>query len=117
MGNQIKVMRLRRPDSCAQCGTSVSAGTRAGWDRINRLVVCSPCLPHNRPVSDIEVSLPGASLDWEYQRRSQARETRVKAKHPKIGGLLLALTDVPASTRSFAIGAEGERMIAARLEK
>ena len=32
-------MRLRCPGACS-CGTEVPAGTRAGWDRAARRVVC-----------------------------------------------------------------------------
>ena len=90
MGDQINMLRLRRADSCGHCGNVVP---------------------------DIQISSPGASLDREYERRSNARRSRVRARHPIIGGLLLALTDEPPSTRAFATGAEGERMVAAKLEK
>ncbi|WP_344066924.1 nuclease-related domain-containing protein [Terrabacter lapilli] len=65
----------------------------------------------------VEVGRPGASLDGEYRRRKQAREERIRGKHPRLGGLILALSEEPASTRAFATGAEGERRIADRLEK
>ena len=61
--------------------------------------------------------LPGASLDAEYVRRKKLREDRIRNKHPKIGGLLLALSSEPASTTAFAAGAAGERATAAQLEK
>lgn len=60
--------------------------------------------------------LPGASLRREREKRVTAREGRVRAKHPRIGGLILAVTDEPASTRAFATGAVGEEKIAASLE-
>ncbi|MDP3972555.1 MAG: nuclease-related domain-containing protein [Candidatus Nanopelagicales bacterium] len=64
-----------------------------------------------------DAGLPGASLDAEYMRRKQLREDRIRAKHPKIGGLVVALSGEPASTTAFATGAAGERATATQLEK
>ena len=41
---------------------------------------------------------------------------QVRSRHPHIGGLLLAITDEPQSTTSWAIGAEGERKLGASLD-
>lgn len=62
-------------------------------------------------------SQPGASLEAEYRRRVEARESRVRARYPRIGGLVLALTSEPSSTTAFQKGAEGERRVAARFAK
>ena len=51
----------------------------------------------------------------EYERRSAKREERIRSAHPRLGGFLLAVTNEPASTRAFKIGAEGERKAAERL--
>lgn len=40
----------------------------------------------------------------------------MRGAHPRLGGLLLALTSEPASTRVWAQGAAGERAVAAALE-
>jgi hypothetical protein len=135
----VKVMRLRRDGTC-RCGTAVPAGDRAGWDSAARAVVCLACLdgavslelsssaviaetpPPSEPATRVEVVAatsgdPGASLLREYERRSAAREKRVREKHPRIGGFLLAVTSEPQSTTAFKTGAEGERRVAARLEK
>jgi hypothetical protein len=39
----------------------------------------------------------------------------VLARHPRVGGLLLALVDDPSHTKVWAQGAEGERAVAERL--
>jgi len=65
----------------------------------------------------VEIGIPGASLKKEYQRRSDARTARIRGKHPRLGGLILALSDDPASTTAFAKGASGEESVARRLEK
>jgi hypothetical protein len=45
------------------------------------------------------------------------REARVRVRHPKLGGLLLALVDDPATTKVWAQGAEGERAVGERLDR
>lgn len=138
----VKILRLRYAGAC-ECGTEVPAGTRAGWDRTARRVVCERCLsgqmrviePAETPPPDLETARaeepaqvadveqpidrgrPGASLEQEYQRRRQSREDRIRTRHPRLGRVILALSEEPASTKAFATGADGERRIAARLEK
>lgn len=63
----------------------------------------------------VEVGAPGSSLQAEYEWRSAARESRARARFPRIGGLLLAVTHQPASTTAFSKGAAGERRVASRL--
>lgn len=115
MTEQIKRMRLRRADACAMCQHDVPAGAEAGWHRTDKRVICLGCL---EPTATLVVeSLPGASLDREYERRKQAREVRIRSRFPRLGGALLALIPEPATTKAFKIGADGERTTAARLEK
>lgn len=59
----------------------------------------------------------GASARREHQRRQAKREAAVRTKHPRIGGLILALTDEPQSTRAWQRGAVGEERLAQRLNK
>lgn len=58
----------------------------------------------------------GVSAQNEYNRHSARREQQIRNQHPRLGKLLLALTDDPASTRVWAQGAAGERAVAARLD-
>jgi Nuclease-related domain len=64
----------------------------------------------------VDAGSPGASLEREFGRRKQKRGDLIRARHPRVGGLILALSEEPASTRAFALGAEGERRAAARLQ-
>ncbi|MGB3375417.1 MAG: nuclease-related domain-containing protein [Microbacterium sp.] len=50
------------------------------------------------------------------KRRRDNRERSIRRKHPKLGGLILALSDEPQSTRAWERGAIGEEMLAARLK-
>jgi hypothetical protein len=44
------------------------------------------------------------------------REAAVRTKHPRVGGFLLAVTDEPRSTKVWAKGAHGERLVGERLD-
>ena len=59
--------------------------------------------------------MAGGSAQREHDRRSQKREEAIRSRHPRLGGLILALTDDPVSTRVWAQGAHGERAVAAAL--
>jgi len=64
----------------------------------------------------IEPGTAGASARREYQRRVAKREGRIRAAHPRIGGLILAVTEQPQSTTAWARGARGEELPAKRLD-
>lgn len=116
MSDDIKQLRLRYPGKCALCGVAVAAGTRAGYDGVAKRVICLDCLPLAQALP-LDPGTPGGSLDREYERRRKSREARVRGRFPRAGGLLLALSGEPESTKAFARGAEGERRLAARLEQ
>lgn len=59
----------------------------------------------------------GVSAQREFDRRSARRERTIRTQHPRLAGLLLALSQEPASTRVWAQGAAGERAVAARLDE
>ncbi|MEO5661892.1 MAG: nuclease-related domain-containing protein [Nocardioides sp.] len=65
----------------------------------------------------IDVGTPGASARREFERRQGKREERIRSKHPKLGGLFLALSDDPQSTKSWDVGAVGEERVGARLNE
>jgi hypothetical protein len=59
----------------------------------------------------------GGSARREYERRKGNRDTRVRDRFGRrLGGVVLALTDDPQSTRAWATGARGEEKFAAALE-
>jgi hypothetical protein len=120
------MLALRRPDRCVSCAATLEAGTKAYWDAESRTVTCTACaasaVSAPRAVDVLPAAPPatltptaGASAQREFERRVQRRDEAVRAAHPKLGGLLLALFNEPASTRVWAQGASGERAIAAKL--
>jgi hypothetical protein len=124
-----KTMNLRRDGTCSVCGVALPAGSTARWDSGPKTVTCLPCVAaqvdeERQPVADAPQEPPatissgtaGASAQREYERRHAKREEKVRARHPRIGGLILALSDEPRSTTAWAKGAVGERKVAEALE-
>ncbi|MFI5427509.1 hypothetical protein [Aeromicrobium sp. UC242_57] len=103
-------MRLRFAGRCRVCGTELPAQVEAIYERASKTV---RCLTHVEPYAvavvaePIDIGTPGASARREFERRKAGRQRRVRAKHPKIGGLLHALTDEPQSTKSWDVGTSG----------
>lgn len=120
-------MRLRYAGSCRICGTELPAGTEAIYERPTKTVRCTW---HSEgsglnivTVSEgfdsegvaVESGTPGASARREYERRAAKREGRIRSQHPTLGGLILALSEDPQSTRAWDIGAVGEERLGRRL--
>jgi hypothetical protein len=122
-------MRLRYSGTCRLCGIALPAGQHGIYERESKAVRCvvcpgmaldSPPRPELEPEVDtepesevelasevdLEVDVAGGSARREYERRKTGREQRIRANHPKLGGLILALSDDPQSTRAWERGAE-----------
>jgi Nuclease-related domain len=65
----------------------------------------------------IDAGTAGASARAEHARRRANRERRVREKHPRVGGLILALQDEPGHEQVWARGAVGEEAVARTLAK
>ena len=66
--------------------------------------------------SEVFSGVAGASAEREYERRKNKRETRIREAHPRMGGLILALSDDPQSTKVWATGAQGEERLGRQLD-
>lgn len=64
---------------------------------------------------DIDRGTAGASARREHERRKANREQRTRERHPRIGGLLLALREPPRHEQAWARGASGEEAVAGSL--
>jgi hypothetical protein len=96
-------------DVASKQSTAVQSAPSAGLSRARTPTVA----PDAASYESAFLGAPGGSAQREYERRLQRREHRVRARHPRLGGLILALSDAPASTRVWAQGAAGERAVAA----
>jgi hypothetical protein len=110
----VSVIALRRPDTCSGCGRDLPPGIRAHWDAGTRTVRCLACGAASAVVDAPPTA--GGSAQREFERRTESRQRRVRARFPRIGGLLLALFDDPTSTKVWAQGAAGERTVGAKLD-
>lgn len=108
-----KQMRLRYDGTCRMCGVALPAGHEAVYERDTKTVRCIEC-----PTSLAEPApdVADGSARREYERRKNAREDRIRTNHPRLGGLVLTLSDDPQSTRAWERGAVGEERLAKWLE-
>lgn len=126
---QEKRMKLRYAGVCRECSYDLPAGTKAVYGVSSKTVRCLQCAdPAGTPAQTFsaeaaaEVALDhldgvaGSSARREHQRRKASREERIRGRHPKLGGVILALSDDPQSTRAWAVGAQGEERLGRRLD-
>lgn len=116
-------MRLRYAGVCRICTAELAARTEAIYERSTKTV---RCLAHDEPAeligpteteAPIDIGVPGASARREFERRKAKREKRIREKNPRLGGLILALSDDPQSTTSWETGAVGEERVGQRLNE
>jgi hypothetical protein len=79
--------------------------------------LATPAAAQVPSVPTSKATAPGGSAQREYDKRSQRREAAIRSRHRRLGGLVLALTNDPATTRVWAQGARGERAVAAKLDE
>jgi hypothetical protein len=131
-----KQMKLRYAGVCRVCDAHLAARVEAIYERSTRTVRCLDCgidplveegplpllveegvLRPSRNPEPIDPGTPGASARREYERRKAKREARVRDKHPKLGGFILAVTDEPQSTTAWDTGAIGEERLGQKLNE
>jgi hypothetical protein len=105
--DECRLLRLRYPAQCAVCGSDLARGAEAWWDRAKRLAYCPTCSALSGVPGAglaVEDGSAGRSARREWVRRREGRENRIRESHPHLGGLILALTSEPQSTRAWAKG-------------
>ena len=139
----MKLMAIRRSDTCAACDTSLPPKTRAWWNSTLKEVTCTTCRPANNveparvpepamarasasvapkllaPPVPIDRGVGGISAQKEYDRRSAKHEKKIEEKWGtgRIGKVAKFFADEPQSTTSWAKGADGEVRLASRLDR
>jgi hypothetical protein len=126
-----KRMKLRYAGACRLCGAELAARSEAIYEHSTKTVRCLDCSPADpaSPVAStpsvepaeapapIDIGTPGASARREYERRQAKRETHIREKHPKLGALILTMSDEPQSTTAWDTGAVGEERLGQRLNE
>lgn len=119
-------MRLRYAGVCRICTAELPARTAAIYERDTKTVRClsheaAPALvtapEPAEAATPVAIGTPGASARREFERRKARREKHVREKNPRLGGLILALSDDPQSTTSWKTGAVGEERVGQRLNE
>lgn len=122
--------RVKYDGVCSRCGTVLTVGTPAVYERASRTIHCIECptaaanemaLAATEAPADAaprpDEGLAGGSARREHERRMAAREARTRDRFGhRLGRVVLALTSEPQSTRAWAIGAKGEEKLAAALQ-
>jgi hypothetical protein len=122
-------MRLRYAGACRVCGVELPAKVEAVYERTTKTVRCvsHDVYPAVEPavvevvepavVEVVESGTAGASARREFERRKAKREERIRTKHPKLGGLMLAVSEEQQSTTAWDIGALGEEKLGKGLNR
>lgn len=120
-GADEKRMRLRYAGTCRVCGVELPAKVEAMYERTTKTV---RCVSHDvRPtvepavVDVVESGTSGASARREFERRKAKREERIRTKHPKLVGVMLAVSDEQQSTTAWETGALGEERLGKGLDR
>lgn len=138
-GQDEKRMRLRYAGVCRVCGVALPARDEAIYERSTKAVRCvnhgaacaaaavepnlaavpipDPEIAGRGAVEVVESGSAGASARREFERRKARREERIRTKHPKLGGLMLAVSQETQSTAAWDTGAVGEERLGRGLDR
>ncbi len=109
-------LRLRYPALCAVCDCQLARGTEAWWDKEAKEVTCLVCGSGADLARDLAGTAGGSGRE-KFERLHERREREIKRTYGKrLGGLVLALSDDPQSTRAWQTGSVGEQRLAGFLE-
>lgn len=128
-----RLLRLRYDGTCVACSTLLQRRTEAWWYADKKEIVCTSCRPADAnsvsesqelALAEVEaigaaplttLGQAGASARRESNRRKERREQLTLKKHPRVGRLILRVTDEPQSSRAWGEGAGGEEALGMRL--
>lgn len=122
----LKEMALKYTGRCRVCSTELPARTRAVYDTDARNVLCLGCRDRDRPSDPwsflpppepIDPGTAGAGPRAEYERRVAAREREIEPLGGWRSKLVRAIESEPRSAAAWRLGADGERELAAVLER
>lgn len=141
-----RILSLRYDGTCSACKAQLPRRTRAWWYAEEKRIVCFACMPEQadaavaaaapgapaleadtHPADPVAVAEPDTPLVWdgeagasarrEAARRRAKREKKTMERHPRLGRVILAVSDEPQSIRSWDTGADGEDVLGVNLNK
>lgn len=104
---------LARGASCDDCGRRLKRGVEALFAPAGTAVLCLECVTLDTVHS---VGVPGHGARKEHVKRQQRHQAKVRTAHPKLGKLILALSEDPSHVRAWQRGAVGEEEFGRRLD-
>lgn len=114
--SETRQMWLRYAGKCTACAKNLAKGDDARYDPSTRTVRCIVC-ESTAPELVEDPGVAGASAAREYERRKSVRDARVRARLGDVlGGVVLAISDEPQTTRAWARGSAGERRLSDALK-
>jgi hypothetical protein len=111
------------------CERPLPVKSKAFHNSDSKEITCEPCFEHDTPdrsggddnaatdVPDIIVRVAGAGPQREYERRTANRDERIEQKWGRLAPLAKLLSDEPQHIAAFGKGADGERRLAAHLQR
>lgn len=102
---ELRQASLARSARCHDCGRLMRSGTEALFASGDSPVLCMECVELDTVHT---LGVAGAGARREHEKRTTRHQTRVRTKHPRLGGLILALNDDPSHVRAWQTGAVGE---------
>jgi hypothetical protein len=100
--------------TCGDCGRQVRRGTEALHDPEGRTILCLECVTVDTVYS---LGTPGAGARVEHAKRLERHQSRVRTRHPRLGGVILALSDEPQHVTAWRTGAVGEEEFGRKLSQ
>lgn len=97
---------------CSDCGRGLPSGTDALSAPAGPTVLCLECVTLDTAYS---LGVAGGGARREHAKRLARHQARVRTAHPKLGGLLLVLSDDPGHVQAWQKGAVGEEAFGPRL--
>lgn len=111
-----RLIRLRYDGTCVRCRSAVSRGTEAWWDASLRTITCEACRSQLH-TGDNGPTGPTFVAGRSAQRTAERRRAKEQAERAQLGGLRrLVEPSQPSAALSWERGAEGERIVGARLD-
>ena len=103
---------------CARCGAGLPKGADAFHDAASKTICCLSCpIQADLAEQPLNYGIAGGSARREFERRTEKRAAETKGRFGnRLGGLMVALTNEPQSTRAWAAGARGEEKLAKALD-
>jgi hypothetical protein len=99
---------------------ALAAGTAAWWDAGDKTARCEVCGVSGETTApappEPRHGVAGGSAQAMAERKRARREADVRAAHPRLGGLILAVFEEPQDIKNWDKGAEGERTLGAGLD-